>query len=124
MTTKAEALVHAKTEHNHKFAIGDNVRVHVKIKEGGKERIQVFAGTVIARKGRKATETFTVRRVTHGVGVERGFPINSPNVTKVEIESTARMKRSKLYYMRGLSGKQARLKRGAGERRSATGAQS
>ncbi len=92
------------------FNVGDNVRVHVKIFEGDKERIQIFAGTVIARKGRKSSETFIVRRVSHGVGVERVFPMHSPFVSKVEIESSGKVRRAKLYYLRERSGKSSRLR--------------
>jgi large subunit ribosomal protein L19 len=82
------------------FSVGDTVKVHVKISEGGKDRIQPFTGMVIARKGKSATETFTVRRVSHGVGVERCFPLYSPGVAKIEVESHARVRRAKLYYTR------------------------
>ncbi|MBT3192293.1 MAG: 50S ribosomal protein L19 [Verrucomicrobia bacterium] len=92
------------------FAVGDSVRVHVKIKEGDKERIQVFAGIVIARDGGGGTETFTVRRISHGVGVERVFPIHSPYVEKIEVERSAHVRRAKLYYQRNRTGKKARLK--------------
>lgn len=92
------------------FIIGDSVRVHVKIKEGEKERIQVFAGIVIARDGHGATETFTVRRISYGEGVERVFPVHSPYVTKVEVERHGKVRRAKLYYLRKLTGKQGRLK--------------
>jgi large subunit ribosomal protein L19 len=92
------------------FAIGDTVRIHAKIKEGEKERIQLFTGIVIARKGVGSTETFTVRRVAHGVGVERVFPIHSPFIAKMEVESSAHVRRSKLYYLRDISGKKAKLK--------------
>ncbi len=77
--------------------IGDTVKVHVKIREGNKERIQVFEGTIIARKGSGISETFTVRRVSYGVGVERVFPLHSPNVAKVELVRHGRVRRSKLY---------------------------
>ena len=90
--------------------VGDTVKVHVKIREGDKERIQVFEGTVIARKGSGVSETFTVRRVSHGVGVERVFPIHSPNVAKVETVRHGRVRRSKLYYLRDRVGKAARVK--------------
>ncbi len=90
--------------------IGDTVRVHVKIKEGEKERIQAFEGTVIAKKHGGIAETFTVRRVAHGVGVERVFPIHSPNVTKVETIRRGRVRRAKLYYLRDRVGKAARVK--------------
>lgn len=92
------------------FAIGDTVKVHVKIREGGKERIQMYTGTVIARDGGGSTETFTVRRLAHGFGVERIFPVNSPNVAKVEVESSGRTRRAKLYYLRRRVGKSARLR--------------
>jgi len=82
----------------------------VKIKEGGKERIQIFAGTVIARQGGGSTETFTVRRISHSVGVERVFPIHSPNVEKIDVDRSSSVRQAKLYYLRGRSGKQARLK--------------
>ena len=90
--------------------IGDTVRVHVKIREGNKERIQVFEGTVIARKGSGVSETFTVRRLAYGVGVERVFPIHSPNVAKVETVRHGRVRRAKLYYLRGRVGKAAKVK--------------
>jgi large subunit ribosomal protein L19 len=92
------------------FAIGDSVRVFVKIKEGDKSRIQAFAGTVIARDGRGSTETFTVRRLSFGVGVEKVFPVHSPYIDRVEVERSARVRRAKLYYLRGLKGKKARLR--------------
>jgi large subunit ribosomal protein L19 len=90
--------------------IGATVRVHVMVREGGKERVQVFSGTIIARDGNGATETFTVRRISHGVGVERVFPVHSPHVTKVEVERKGMVRRAKLYYLRGLSGKKSRLR--------------
>jgi large subunit ribosomal protein L19 len=93
-----------------KVRVGDTVRVHVKVLEGDKERIQVFSGVVIARKGGGATETFTVRRVSHGVGVERVFPFHSPHVAKIEVGKTGHVRRAKLYYLRGRSGKKARLR--------------
>jgi large subunit ribosomal protein L19 len=91
------------------FRVGDNVRVHAKIKEGEKERIQVFEGVVIRRRGGSRAETFTVRKVSNGVGVERIFPVQSPLVTKVEIKSRGFVRQSRLYYLRDLSGKKARL---------------
>jgi large subunit ribosomal protein L19 len=91
------------------FRVGDTVRVHAKIKEGEKERIQVFEGVVIRRKGASCAETFTVRKVSNGVGVERIFPLQSPLVTRVEIKSRGFVRRSRLYYLRDLSGKKARL---------------
>ena len=92
------------------FEIGDTVRVHVKVVEGEKERIQVFEGAVIARKGLLNTETFTVRKVSYGVGVERIFPLHSPIVTRVEVMRQGKVRRAKLYYLRALSGKGARIK--------------
>ena len=92
------------------FEIGDNIKVHVKIREGEKERIQVFPGVVIARDGGSATETFTVRRISHGVGVERVFPVHSPFVDQIEIVSSARVRRAKLYFLRKRVGKKARLR--------------
>ena len=90
--------------------IGDTVRVHVLIKEGQRERIQVFEGTVIARKHGGINETFTVRRVSYGVGVERVVPVHSPKVEKVEIVRRGKVRRSKLYYLRDRVGKAAKVK--------------
>ena len=90
--------------------IGDTVKVHVKIREGEKERIQMFEGTVIARRGSGISETFTVRRVSYGVGVERVFPIHSPNVAGVDVIRHGRVRRSKLYYLRDRVGKAAKGK--------------
>lgn len=92
------------------FNIGDTIRVHVRIKEGERERIQAFEGTVIARKHGGVQETFTVRRVAYGVGVERVFPLHSPNVEKVEIIRKGRVRRGKLYYLRDRVGKAAKVK--------------
>ena len=91
------------------FKVGDTVAVHVKVREGDKERIQVFQGLVIRRRGGGIGETFTVRKISSGVGVERIFPVQSPLVTKVEIKSRGYVRRSRLYYLRDLSGKKARL---------------
>ena len=91
-------------------SIGDSVRVHVRIKEGAKSRIQVFEGTVIAKKHSGPSETFTVRKMSFGIGVERVFPAYSPNIDKVEIKSRHRVRRAKLYYLRDRTGKSARLK--------------
>jgi len=91
------------------FTIGDSVRVHVKIKEGEKERVQVFSGTVIARDGAGATETFTVRRISYGEGVERVFPVHSPSVVDVEFERSGKRRRAKLYYLRKRTGKKSKL---------------
>ncbi|MCC8023524.1 MAG: 50S ribosomal protein L19 [Clostridiales bacterium] len=92
------------------FSIGDTVKVHVNIREGDRERIQVFEGTVIARNGSGVSETFTVRRVSYGVGLERVFPVHSPNVVKVERVRSGRVRRSKLYYLRDRVGKSAKVK--------------
>ena len=90
--------------------IGSTVKVHVRIKEGEKERIQIFEGTVIAKNNSGISETFTVRRVSYGVGVERVFPVHSPNVAKVELVRNGRVRRSKLYYLRDRVGKSAKVK--------------
>ena len=90
--------------------IGDTVRVSVKIREGDKERIQVFEGTVIARRGSGVSETFTVRRVSYGVGVERVFPVNAPAVDRIEVVRHGKIRRSKLYYLRDRVGKAAKVK--------------
>jgi large subunit ribosomal protein L19 len=90
--------------------VGDNVRVYNKIKEGNKERIQLFEGTVIAKHGGGISETFTVRRVSYGVGVEKTFPIHSPNVDKVEIIRTGKVRRAKLFYIRERVGKASKVK--------------
>lgn len=93
-----------------KFNIGDTVKVHVKIKEGDKSRIQVFEGTVIAKKHGGISETFTVRRVAHGCGIERVFPLHSPVVDKVEVVRNGKVRRAKLYYLRDRVGKSAKVK--------------
>jgi large subunit ribosomal protein L19 len=92
------------------FQPGDQVRVQVKVIEGEKERLQVFEGTVIRRRGGGARASFTVRRISYGVGVERTFPLHSPRIDRVEIVRRGRVRRSKLYYLRALAGKAARLK--------------
>ena len=89
--------------------VGDTVRVHVKVKEGARERVQVFEGTVIAKKHGGIEETFTVRRISYGVGVEKVFPVNSPNVVKVETVRKGKVRRAKLYYLRGRVGKAAKV---------------
>lgn len=91
------------------FNIGDLVKVYVKVVEGEKERIQVFEGVVIGRKGTRNRETFTVRKVSYGVGVERIFPIHSPILQKIEVMREGRVRRAKLYYLRGRKGKAARI---------------
>ena len=93
----------------HVIEIGSTVRVHIKIKEGSKERIQIFEGTVIAKKHGGVAETFTVRRISYGVGVEKVFPVNSPNVVKVETVRKGKVRRAKLYYLRGRVGKAAKV---------------
>ncbi len=90
--------------------VGDTVRVHIRVKEGSRERIQVFEGTVIAKKHGGIGETFTVRRVSYGVGVEKVFPIHSPSVEKVETVRRGKVRRAKLYYLRDRVGKRAKVK--------------
>jgi large subunit ribosomal protein L19 len=89
------------------FRVGDGVRVHTKVREGDKERIQIFSGIVIARKGSGIHESFTVRRISYGEGVERVFPVNSPNIEKIEIELESEPMRARLYYLRNRTGKAA-----------------
>ncbi|MES2637847.1 MAG: 50S ribosomal protein L19 [Myxococcota bacterium] len=96
--------------HAPSYIVGDDVRVHVKIKDGDKVRIQVFEGTVIAMSGGGASATFTVRKTSFGVGVERIFPVHSPILDKVEVKTRHSVRRAKLYYLRERSGKSARLK--------------
>ena len=92
------------------FNVGDTVRVHNKIVEGNRERIQIFEGTVIAKKNGGISETFTVRRISYGVGVEKTFPLHSPRVDKVEVIRTGKVRRAKLYYLRDRVGKAAKVK--------------
>lgn len=92
------------------FAVGDTVKVHVIIKEGDKERIQIFQGDVIAKRGRSLSTTFTVRKISFGIGVEKIFPLHSKSIKKVEIVRTTKVRRAKLYYLRNLKGKAARLR--------------
>ncbi|NCD32801.1 MAG: 50S ribosomal protein L19 [Spartobacteria bacterium] len=92
------------------FRIGDTLNVHCKIREGEKERIQMYKGVLIARDGHGATETITVRRVSYGEGTERVFPLHSPNVVQIDVERLGKVRRAKLYYLRSLSGKKARIK--------------
>ena len=98
------------------FRPGDTLRVHVRVKEGNRSRIQVFQGVVIRRQGGGLRETFTVRKVSYGVGVERTFPVHSPSIDRIETVSRGRVRRAKLYYLRDLRGKAARIK----ERRDTT----
>lgn len=92
------------------FRVGDTVRVHVKIKEGDKERLQMFEGLVIARKRGKTNASFTVRKMSSGIGVERIFPVNSPSVAKVDLLTRGKVRRNRLYYLRERTGKAARIK--------------
>ena len=92
------------------FKAGDNVNVHYKIVEGDKHRIQVFRGDVIQRKGSGLTQTFTVRKISNGIGVERVFPLYSPNVDKIEVNKRGKVRRARIYYLRKLKGKAARIK--------------
>ena len=101
------------------FRVGDTIRVHIRIVEGDKERTQVFAGTVIARKGGGLSETFTLHRISYGEGVERVFVLHSPRVGKIEIVKRGRVRRSKLYYLRGRSGKAAKVQERLGAIRPA-----
>ncbi len=92
------------------FRPGDTVRVHVRIQEGNRERIQVFEGVVIKRRGGGISETFTVRKISYGVGVERTFPVHTPKIAKLEVVRRGKVRRAKLYYLRNLRGKAARIK--------------
>lgn len=101
------------------FNIGDTVRVHVKVIEGDKERIQPFEGVVISRKGSGIRETFMVRKVSFGIGVERIFPLHSPTINKIEVIRRGSVRRAKLYYLRSKKGKAAKIKEGGREKVSA-----
>jgi len=92
------------------FNVGDTIKVHLKVKEGDKERIQVFEGVVIAKRGSGTRATFTVRKISFGIGVERIFPLHSKTIEKIEVVRRAKVRRAKLYYLRKLKGKAARLK--------------
>lgn len=92
-----------------RFGPGDTLKIHVKIREGDKERIQVFQGTVISRKGGGVSESFTMRKVSSGIEVERVFPLHSPNIAKIQVIRKGKVRRSKLYYLRGVVGKKARI---------------
>ncbi|NLK18177.1 MAG: 50S ribosomal protein L19 [Synergistaceae bacterium] len=92
------------------FRAGDTVRVHVKVREGTRERIQAFEGVVIARKNGGLSETFTVRKISGGVGVERIFPLHCPSISEIEVKRLGKVRRAKLYYLRKRSGKSARIK--------------
>jgi len=93
------------------FGTGDNIDVHVRVIEGEKERTQIFSGTVIQRRGSGISETFTVRKISSGIGVERIFPVNSPMIASIKKNHSTKIRRSKLFYLRKLRGKAARLKR-------------
>jgi len=99
------------------FRVGDSIKVHTRVKEGEKERVQVFSGIVIAHQGRGINESFTVRRISYGEGVERKFPLNSPRIEKIEVEREGQVRRAKLFYLRGRKGKEALFVK---ERTSAT----
>lgn len=103
------AADHLRDDHP-EFRSGDTVRVHMLIREGEKERVQVFEGVVISRSGSGIEETMTVRKVSHGIGVERIFPIHSPRIDKIEVATIGRIRRAKLYYLRERSGKSARIR--------------
>ena len=92
------------------FKTGDTVTVHYKIREGNKERIQLYQGVVIQRNSTGANKTFTVRKISNNIGVERIFPLNSPNIEKIEVNSRGAVRRAKIFYLRGLTGKKARIK--------------
>lgn len=92
------------------FRVGDTIKVHYKIKEGEKERIQIFQGIVIQKRGMQLSQTFTVRKISNGVGVERIFPLHSPNIDKIEVVRYGRVRRAKLFYLRSAKGKAARVK--------------
>ena len=121
MATDAIAVVEAGTLKRDRgsFTPGDSVRVHVKVIEGEKERVQIFEGIIIRKRGEGARATFTVRRVSYGVGVERTFPLHSPRVEQVQVVKSAHVRRSKLYYLRARTGKAARLREKRQERPTA-----
>jgi len=97
-------------EDHPQFTPGDTVQVHLKVVEGNKERIQVFEGVVVGRRGSRANASFTVRKISYGVGVERVFPLHSPNIDHIAVVRRGKVRRAKLYYLRGLRGKAARIK--------------
>lgn len=110
-----QALLKAITEEQLRkdlpaFRAGDTLRVHVKVVEGSRERIQIFEGVVIRRRGGGISETFTARKMSYGVGVERTFPVHSPKIAKIEVMRRGKVRRAKLYYLRSLRGKAARIK--------------
>ena len=99
-----------ETKNHPNFKAGDNITVYYKIKEGNKERIQFFKGYVLQIKGKKATQTFTIRKISNNVGVERVFPMNSPMIDKIEVNKVGKVRRARIFYLRGLTGKKARIK--------------
>jgi len=112
---------HQKNTRPTEFNIGDTVRVHQRIAEGDRERVQVFEGIVLRRRGGGTNETFTVRRISFGEGVERIFPLHSPRIEKIEVVRYGKVRRSKLYYLRKRVGKSVRVKRGMGPKEAGTG---
>ena len=124
MATDAIAVVEAGALKRDRgdFVPGDSVRVHVKVIEGEKERVQIFEGIIIRKRGEGARATFTVRRVSYGVGVERTFPLHSPRVERVQVVKSGHVRRSKLYYLRARTGKAARLREKRQERPTAASA--
>ena len=109
-----------KTDIPH-FNVGDTIKVHIRIIEGEKERLQVFTGTVIARKGSGLSETFSMYRVAYGAGMERVFPLHSPRIAKIEVVREGKVRRAKLYYLRGTAGKAAKVKEKIGKKKSKKG---
>lgn len=109
MSLIAQIEASQKKDFNVQFKAGDTVKIHFKVVEGGNERIQVFEGVVIQRKSSGLSESFTVRKVSFGVGVERIFPLHSPRINKIELVKIGKVRRAKLYYLRNLSGKAARI---------------
>ena len=110
MSKVIETLEHAQLREVPRFKAGDTVRVHFRVIEGSRQRIQVFEGIVIKRQGAGARETFTVRKNSFGVGVERTFPLHSPKIDKIEVQQIGDVNRAKLYYLRELRGKAAKIK--------------
>lgn len=109
MMAAMEEKKKATVANNTSFRPGDTVRIHMKVKEGDSERIQIFEGVVISRRGRGNGETFTVRKISFGVGVERTFHMSSPHVERIELMKSGKVRRARLYYLRGLTGKSARV---------------
>ena len=109
MSLIAQVEAGQKKDFKVQFKSGDTVKVHFKVVEGGNERIQVFEGIVMQRRGSGLSETFTVRKISFGVGVERIFPVNSPRIDKIEVVKKGKVRRAKLYYLKALSGKAARI---------------